>query len=192
MKIYRVMAALALIALIGGFVLLGGQHEHSPSPSPVITREIPQEPDGYAAKDARLVQTGPDGRPLYIVEAEHMQQHPGLGTVDMEQVQVGFHDDTGNLWQATGNHGVLGQTTGQVDLAGNVHAYGLLPGTQNEANLNTEHLHVDTQAQKVRTQDPVTMVTSDQHNQVHSLGLYADLKTGHVVLESNVHGVYLP
>jgi LPS export ABC transporter protein LptC len=190
--IYRFIAALTLIAFIVGSVLLSGQRERTAPAAASVVREAPQEPEGYAARHARLVQTGPDGQPLYIVEAEEMQQRPADGTVELSQVQVGFKDDGGNLWKASGDHGSLGQTTGQVDLEGNVHVHGVLPGTQSEAQMATERLHVDTQAQKVRTLDPVTLVTSDQRSWLASHGLYADLKSGRVRLESNVRGMFLP
>jgi LPS export ABC transporter protein LptC len=190
--IYRFIAAFALIAFIIGSVLLSGQHERTAIPSPIVSQQLPLEPQGYAAKHARLVQTGPDGRPLYVVEAEEMQQRPDAGTVELAQVQVGFRDDGGNLWTATGDHGSVGQETGQVDLEGNVHVNGLLPGTQDEAQLATERLHVDTQVQNVRTSDQVTMVTSNQRSQLRAQGLFADLKSGRVRLLSAVHGVFLP
>jgi len=188
--IYRIVTALAVIAVIVGSVLLGGQIERTPS-SPGLVRETLHDP-GYAARHARLVQTGPDGQPLYTVEAETMRQLPNQGTVELEQVRLGFKDDSGNLWNAWGDRGELGQATGQVELVGNVQVAGMLPGTTNEAYLATERLHVDTQAQIVRTQDTVTMSTSDQHNRLQAHGLEANLKTGHVHLESAGHGLYVP
>lgn len=187
--IYRIITALTFLAVVVGSVLLGGQQ--APSTEAII-REAAVHDQGYAARHARLVQTGPDGRPMYTVEAEAMKQLPDEGTVQLEQVRVGFRDDTGNMWNAWGDHGELGQATGQVDLIGNVQVAGLLPGTTDVAHLATERLHVDTQAQIVRTQETVTMSTSDQHYRVRSHGLFADLKSGHVEFESAVHGIYVP
>jgi LPS export ABC transporter protein LptC len=189
--IYRIIAALALIAIILGSLLhRGGQR--TTVPALAVSQEIPQDPEGYAARHARLIQTGPDGQPLYTVDAEAMQQRPDEGTVELEQVKVGFRDDGGNLWKAWGNHGSLGQDTGQVDLVGDVQVEGLLPGTQDEAHMATETLHVDTRAQIVHTTESVTMITSNRHSQLRSHGLYVNLKNGHVRLESAVHGTYVP
>jgi len=193
MMIFRLIAALGLIALIGFVLLSGGERERTSSVSQGLSREdMPQGPAGYAARNARLSQTGPDGRPLYTVEAESMRQLPAQGTVELEQVHLSFRDDGGNLWKAWGDHGSLGQDTGQVELVGNVHVAGLLPGTQDPTHLHTERLHVDTQAQQVHTQEPVTMTTDSHGGTLQSHGLSVDLKKGRVRLESEVHGTYLP
>jgi LPS export ABC transporter protein LptC len=189
--IYRIIAALTLVALIVGSMLLGAPHEHT-LPTQAASREVPHETEGYAARHARLIQTGPDGHPLYTVDAEDIRQRPDEGTVELETVKVGFRDETGNLWKAWGDHGRLGQATGQVDLQGNVRVAGLLPGTTDEAHMATERLHVDTQAQVMHTQDPVVMSTSDQRNRLQSRGLFANLKSGHVFFRSAVHGTYIP
>lgn len=189
--IYRVITALTFLAVVVGSVLLSNQIEQNPA-AQNVSREAAVHDPGYAARHARLVQTGPDGLPLYTVDAESMQQLPNEGVVELEQVRVGFRDDTGHMWNAWGDHGELGQNTGQVDLVGNVQVAGLLPGTTDVAHLATERLHVDTRAQIVQTEEPVTMTTSDQHNRVQSRGLLANLKDGHVELLSAVHGVYVP
>jgi LPS export ABC transporter protein LptC len=189
--IYKLMGVLTLLGVIGGSVLLGGPLER-PQAAPAVIHEVVRDQEGYAARHARLIQTGPDGQPLYTVEAEAMQQLPRQGTVKLEQVRVGFRDDGGNVWNAWGDHGELGQVTGQVELVGNVQAAGLLPGTSDEAHLATERLHVDTQAQVVVTRETVTISTSDEHNRLQSQGLVANLRSGHVLLASDVHGIYVP
>lgn len=188
--IYRIALALALIALVVGSLLLGGSRERAPSP--LVTREVPREQEGYAARHARLVQTGPDGQPMYTVEADAMQQHPSAGTVELTQVHVTFKDDGGHTWDAVGDQGSLGQTTGQVDLVGHVKIHGLLPGTREQAHLETHRLQVDTQTQLVRSREPVTMRNADSRYVLQSRGLVANLKNGHVELESAVHGTYKP
>jgi LPS export ABC transporter protein LptC len=187
--IYRIITALTFLAVVVGSMLLGGKN--TPSTQSVIHESAVRD-QGYAARHARLVQTGPDGRPLYTVEAEAMQQLPDEDTVLLEQVRLGFRDDTGNMWNAWGDHGQLAQPTGQVELVGNVQVAGVLPGTTDEAHLATERLHVDTQEKTVRTREVVTMSTSDQHYHVRSRGMFADLRSGRVHLESEVHGVYVP
>jgi LPS export ABC transporter protein LptC len=190
--IYRFIAALALIAAIVG-VIWSGERERVVPATQVQSRDEGQgQQPGYAARHARLIQTGPDGHPLYTVEAESMRQQPADSTVELEQVHLGFVDDGGNLWKAWGDHGSLGQDTGQVDLVGNVHVAGLLPGTQNEAHLHTERLHVDTQAHLLHTTEPVIMTTADERATLAAHGLTADLRSGHVRLKSEVHGTYLP
>ena len=77
---YRVLALVAFVALIVGVIVLsGGEREVA---APVVVEGAPADP-GYAASKARLVQTGPDGAPLYTIDAQEVQQQPEQDTVDL-------------------------------------------------------------------------------------------------------------
>ena len=183
---YRLVALLALLVLTVGMVLLSApQHESAPAGG-----GAPLHDPGYSAQQARLVQTGSDGRPLYTVDAAEIQQQPNQGTVQLEQVKLGFRDASGNEWTARAAHGELEQGSGVVRLAGNVHVAGILPGTEESAEISTEHLALDTQTEVLTTRDPVTVVMSGR--ELNARGLVASLKERHVQLESAVHGSFLP
>jgi LPS export ABC transporter protein LptC len=184
---YRLVALLAGLALVVGLVLLSG-----PPREPVVTSSAgaPARDPGYAALGARLVQTGADGQPLYSIDAARISQQPDDNAVQLTQVQMGFRAAGGQQWTARADHGELGQDTGVVQLDGNVHVAGLLPGTQDQAEISTGHLSFDTHAQVVATPDPVTLTVSGR--ELHAHGLLARLKEGRVQLESAVHGSYLP
>ena len=145
---------------------------------------------GYAARNARLVQTGPDGEPLYTLNAAQIRQEPDEGRVDMQQVQLGFRDAAGNNWTARGAHGAMGQDTGVIELDGAVHVSGIVPGTQDTTDISSEHISFDTNAQLVTTHDPVTITMSGRR--LEAQGLVANLKDRNVQLESAVHGSFLP
>ncbi|MGH8265846.1 MAG: LPS export ABC transporter periplasmic protein LptC [Steroidobacteraceae bacterium] len=186
--IYRLLAVVAAVALIVGVVLLSGPQRESAAPARV-GGAAPLDP-GYEALTARLVQTGPDGQPLYTLDAAQIHQQPDNSTVQLEQVQMGFRDTNGDQWTARAERGELGQDTGIVQLDGSVHVTGVLPGTQDEAQISTEHLSFDTHAQVVATRDPVTLVVSGRS--LSAQGLVASLKERRVQLESAVHGSFLP
>ena len=184
---YRLAALLALVALIVGLVLLA-----APQPETVArtTAGQPLHDPGYSAMQARLVQTGNDGRPLYTLDAAQIQQEPNRGLVELQQVRLGFRDESGNQWTARAAHGEVAQEGGVVQLDGNVHVSGILPGTEEPAEITSEHLAVDVNAQVVTTQAPVTIVMSGR--ELAARGLVARLKERHVHLESAVHGAFLP
>ena len=184
--IYRLLAILALVALIVGVVVLSGPQRESPAPATVGPLHDP----GYAARKARLIQTGPDGQPLYTLDAAQIQQQPNQGTVDLQQVLLGFRDTSGNPWTARADRGHLAQGSGVVQLEGDVRVVGALPDSGEPAEISTEHLVFDTQAQIVTTHDPVTLLMSGR--KLHAQGLVASLKERHVQLESAVHGSFLP
>jgi lipopolysaccharide export system protein LptC len=184
---YRLLGILAFVALlIGAIVLSGGQRE---SAAPVTVEESMPDP-GYSARGAHMVQTAADGHPLYTLDAAQVQQEGGEGTVKMQQVQFAFRDDSGNQWNARANEGELSQNSGIVKLAGAVHVNGRLPGSEEPADLTTEHLAFDTNAQLLTTSDPVTLVMSGR--KLDATGMIANLKESRVQLESAIHGTYLP
>ena len=183
---YRLVALLALLVLTLGLVLLSAPQRESSAPS----GGAPLHDPGYSALEARLVQTGPDGRPLYTLDATEIQQQPNQDTVELEQVKLGFRDANGNDWTARAAHGELAQGSGVVRLAGSVHVTGTLPGTEGSTEISTEHLAFDTKTEVVTTRDPVTVVMSGR--ELNARGLVASLKERHVQLESAVHGSFLP
>jgi LPS export ABC transporter protein LptC len=185
--IYRAVALLAGLALIVGLVLLSGPQRESVVPNAPGT--VAHDP-GYAALGARLVQTGADGQPLYSLDAARISQQPDESTVQLTQVQMGFRAANGQQWTARADRGELGQDTGVVQLDGDVHVVGLLPGTPDQAQISTDHLSYDTRTEVVTTPDPVTLTMGGR--ELHAKGLVAHLKEGRLQLESAVHGSYLP
>jgi LPS export ABC transporter protein LptC len=184
--ISRVLTLLALLALTVGMVLLSApQHESAPSAA-----GAPVHDPGYSALQARLVQTGADGRPLYTLDAAQIQQQPNSDTVELQQVTLGFRDANGNEWKARAAQGELAQGSGIVHLAGNVHVAGILPGSAEPAEMNTQHLSFDTKTEVLATRDPVTLLMSGR--ELNAQGMVASLKDRHVQLESAVHGSFLP
>ncbi|HUL18229.1 MAG TPA: LPS export ABC transporter periplasmic protein LptC [Steroidobacteraceae bacterium] len=184
---YRIFALVAFVALIVGVIVLsGGEREVA---APIIVEGPPTDP-GYAAKKARLIQTGPDGAPLYTIDAQEVQQQPAQDTVDLQQVVLGFKDSAGDEWTATARHGEVAQNSGIVKLDGAVHAMGTLSGTAEPADITTERLTFDTNTQIVTTRDRVTLIMSGR--KLDAAGMVANLKERHVQLESAVHGTYRP
>jgi LPS export ABC transporter protein LptC len=182
--IYRSLALAALVALIIGVVVLTGpQREVSPRSTTGPLRD-----PGYAARQAHLIQTGVDGQPVYTLDAALIQQQPDAGKVELQQVQLGFRDTFGNRWTARADRGELAQDSGVVQLAGAVRVNGLVPDSGQPAEITSEHLAFDTQAQIVSTHDPVTLLMAGR--QLHSVGLVANLKERRVQLESSVHGSF--
>jgi LPS export ABC transporter protein LptC len=185
--IYRLAVLAALLALLVGLVLLT-----APQPESVARAAAgqPLHDPGYSALQARLVQTGSDGLPVYTLDAAEIQQQPDRGLVELQQVRLGFRDASGNQWTARAARGELAQGSGVVQLDGDVHVAGTLPGTDEPTEITSEHLAFDTNAQVVTTQAPVTIVMSGR--ELEARGLIARLKDRHVHLESAVHGAFLP
>jgi len=181
---YRLLAIVAAVALIIGVMVISAPRREGGGQS--TASGLPRDP-GYAARDARLIETGADGHTL---DAAQVEQQPDTGKVGFEQVRLGFRDSTGNQWNARADRGELAQASGVVELEGGVHVAGVLPDSGQPAEIATEHLDFDTRAQIIATEDPVTLLVSGR--ELQALGLSASLKERRVQLESSVHGSFLP
>ena len=182
---YRLIAILAFVALLVGVVVLSGGERQTAAP---VTVEEPPPDPGYSAKKAHLIQTGPDGTPIYTLDAEEVQQLPQAGLIDMQQVVVGFKDSADEHWTARGNYGQLEQNSGIVKLEGAVRVAGIIPGTQDPAQITTEHASFDTNTQIIDSRDPVSLIMTGR--KLDATGLVLNLKERHLQLESSVHGTY--
>jgi LPS export ABC transporter protein LptC len=184
---YRVFIVVVFIAVIIGSILLGGQQRE-----PVSTTTIDESAGdlGYAARQARVTETGPDGHPLYTIDADLINEPPGTANIQLQRMRMSFRDAAGNEWTGRADTGVAAQDTGKVELLGDVQVSGVLPGLPDEANIRTEKLFVDTHDQTVTTDEPVTLAAGKAT--VRANGLSTNLNDGVVHLESNVHGTFSP
>jgi LPS export ABC transporter protein LptC len=184
--IFRILAALLFIAIIAGSFWLGVEQRETTA---TTTVEAPSADLGYSARQAVLVETGTDGLPVYTLNADVVRQHPSDG-VEFEQVQMSFRDANGQVWKGRADQGALTTDTGKVDLTGNVHVNGVLPGSEQMADLATEKLSVDTHENVISTLEPVAL--SSPGRVLRSKGLVATLKEHRLVLESSVRGTFTP
>jgi LPS export ABC transporter protein LptC len=184
--IFRVLVALLFIGIIAGSFWLGGEQRETTA---TTTVEASSADLGYSARNATLVETGADGLPMYTLNADVIRQHPSDG-VEFEQVHMSFRDADGQTWKGRADQGQLTTDTGKVDLTGNVHVSGLLPGSTQPADLETEKLSIDTHENIISTSEPVSI--NSPGRQLKSKGLLATLKEHQLVLESNVRGMFTP
>jgi len=185
--IFRGLTTLILIAVIVGAVLLGQQHFKQGAPPP--HRPQTSEP-GYSARDAELTETGPDGRPLYRLNAATVRESPRDGSVQLDDVQMTYRGENSNQWSLTAEHGSVRQSNEHIELTGHVRAVGVMPGTTGVAQFLSDRLFYDTQTDTATTPDPVTVLWSGR--ELQGTGLIANLKERRFRLESNVHGRFLP
>jgi len=185
--IFRIFATLVLIAVIGGSLLLGRQQREAETPT---AARRSAEDLGYGARDAQLIETGADGKPKYTVNAKLIEQHPKDDSVQLQVVHMIFDNVDGNRWTVDAAHGDIVNDGATIDLTGDVHVSGLLPGTQEPAEITSDRLSFDTRTNVVTSADPVTFSWAGR--QIHSVGIVASLQDSRVQLESAVHALFQP
>ena len=181
--IYRIFFFLTVLAVIVGSLMLARQQGGKPAPAAVQRSGS----EGYSARNARLVETGPDGEPLYTLDAAAIRQDPDRQQVQLTDVLLRFRDSSGRTWTATAERGQLGQDSRVIKLSRDVQLWGTPPGTQGPAEIATEKLSYDTRTEVAETGEPVTFVWPGCR--FHAIGLVANLKEHRVQLESSVHGI---
>ena len=185
--IFRIFATLALLAVVAGSVFLRGLRRDAEAPAPANRYA---EDLGYGARDAQLIETGADGRPRYTLNAKLIEQHPKDQSVQLQTVHMILNDADGNRWTVDAAHGDIRGDGVNIDLSGDVHVAGQLPGSDQVADITSERLSFDTHADVVTSADPVTF--SFPGRQIHAVGIIANLKDSQVQLESAVHGIFQP
>jgi lipopolysaccharide export system protein LptC len=184
--IRRVLAAALVIAIIVAAWLVLDRAQNAVSPLP---RAVPAMPTaGYSARQAEIIETGPDGRATYTVRAGLIRQLPDEQSVFLDDLQMQFRDEAGQLWDARAAHGRILEDSTQLDLRGDVVLSGLLGGEP--ARLTTEQLALDTHTEIATTKEPVLIDRAGLR--LTAQGLDANLKDLRVRLESSVHGSYKP
>jgi LPS export ABC transporter protein LptC len=185
--IFRIFATLVLLAVIAGSLFLGRERRSADTPAAANRRT---EALGYAALDAQLIETGADGWPRYTLNAKRIEQDPKDQSVQLQTVHMILNDADGNRWTVDAARGDIVGDGVNIELSGDVHVSGMLPGSEQSADITTDRLSFDTNADIVTSTDPVTFSWAGR--QIHSVGIVANLKDSHVQLESAVHGIFRP
>lgn len=183
--IYRIVAILTVVVVIAGSLLLARQNGTQGS---ATVRESSAD-EGYSARNAQLIQTGPSGLPLYTLNAATIRQLPDADLVQLSQVSMSFQNG-GEQWTATSDQGQLVSASNQIELSGHVQVSGILPGSSAPIHISTDALSFNSRARIVSTADPVTVDWAGRR--LDARGMVADLKAHRLQLESSVHAVLTP
>jgi LPS export ABC transporter protein LptC len=187
------LGALVLAALIVvGLLTLLGQGPSMPGLGLESSADEPAS--GYAAEHARLVQTGPDGTPQYLLEAEHLTLDSTSEDLAAQDLKLNYvpADAATNAheWTLTAREGHMPGGSMQIALSGNVRLTGKPAGAREPVRFETSVLDFDIDKQVARTKLPVSFFWGSRR--LTSRGLNADLKQGTLRLESSVHGRFPP
>jgi len=186
--VIRVIGITALLALlVAAWLVLRNEQGSTVAPSPGAAALANP---GYSARGAVLVETGPDGKPMYTLRAARIQEVPATQVSLLDDVQMEFRDATGHIWNGRADHGRVVDDATQVDLSGNVQLWGELGSSTAQATITSERMHVDTHTEVVSTRDPVVLTWSGQR--LTGRGMVVRLRSEQLRIDSDVHGRYVP
>jgi LPS export ABC transporter protein LptC len=180
-----------LISLLVLLVLVAAIYLFSRGPgvtSTQTTADQPAEAPGYAARNAEIIETGEDGRPMYTLVADLVRQHPNDNRVQLDAPRMTFLASDGNTWHVKARSGQIREDGANVQLFGDVHVNGRLPGAEAPAVIDTSILFFDTRNETVTTHAPVSIDWNGR--KLSGTGLTAKLPDHQIKLESRIHGSF--
>lgn len=174
------LSACALITWSWQRAVRGPQEEPAPANTEVA---------GYYLLKAGFVSPGPDGRPLYRLDAERMTHGMSSELVEMEGVRIEYQQETGPEWIVTAPRGSARLDWQTLRLEGGVRIV-FETESRPPAILTTPILDVDANASRATTASEVSL--EQGQNTVDAVGMTVDLTAGLVRLESRVNGFFTP
>lgn len=149
----------------------------------------------YDAHDVVVRQMGPDGALQYEVEAKQVTQQPRNGRITASDL-VMHHDPAGTTpggprrWTLTAERADLPEDGDVISLQGKVHAQGRLQDKQAPVSMVSEQLDYNLTTQDLASDQAVKLTWAG--GTVNGRKLRANIKSGDVALESEVHGTLSP
>jgi LPS export ABC transporter protein LptC len=179
----RIVIGLVVVAVIAGAVLFGQRSGSTPeSQTTGQTSDMP----GYSARNAEVVETGADGRPIFTVNAALVRQRSNDSRVQLDAPRMSLLTSDGGTWHIQARAGQIQADGSNVQLYGDVKLNGELSGSP--IVVGTSILSYDTRSEIASTHAPATFKTNA--GTVGGTGLIANLKESSISLESNVHGTF--
>jgi LPS export ABC transporter protein LptC len=161
----------------------------------LLDREPAQAPEeverpGYFLTGVVLEEFGTDGKLRIGLESESANEDPSSGTVRLADVAVDYHAPAGRRWHLTSAEARVPPGGRIIEFEGDVKLNGAPGDSTHQAELRTERLQLDTDAETAQTKSAVEL--SFGSHRMHATGMSADLKKGNLRLDSGVNGLFNP
>ena len=180
---WRLLGIFVVVGLIGAMYYFSSG---SGAPNARASADQPQETPGYSARDAEMVETGDDGRPLYTLLADQVRQHPNDNRIQLDAPRMTYIARDGVPWHVRARSGQIRGDGDLVELYGDVHLNGQTPDAEAPTVIDTSTLSFDTKREVVSTKAPLTLDWNGV--KVGATGVTVNLNDHKVKLESRVDG----
>jgi lipopolysaccharide export system protein LptC len=180
---FRLVGLLVALALIAGMYFLSrGPGASSTRPTTDESAEAP----GYAARNAEVVETGDDGRRLFTLTAEQVRQHPNDNRIQLDAPRMTYVASDGLPWHVRARSGQIREDGENIELFGEVHLNGEIPGAEAPTVIDTSVLSFNTKTEIVSTKAPLTLDWNGR--KLAAVGMTVNLNDHRVQLESRING----
>ncbi len=142
---------------------------------------------GYYLKSARILGTGPDGRPLYEIRAEYAEQQDD-GRIAFTDVQVRYSPGSNVPWSVNADTATILPNDQRVLLRG--HVLAISTDGERDTEIRTHYLELDPENYRAETDERVQIRIGARS--ITATGMLASLQDNHLVLKSNVSGKFVP
>ena len=150
----------------------------------------PTREPGYTAVKAQLLEMGDNGRPLYRLDAERIEQPRPNGDISVTEPRVVYDPAVGSPWTLQAMRGVLPPDGRFAHLSGDVQVQGTPQGSRAAVTIRTQLLDLDISRQQATSSERVQIDWGG--SRVSGRGLFADMKGNDLQLKSDVHGQSAP
>lgn len=185
MRAWRVAGFVLLVAAAAGTFYLArslSDQDAAQPPPPALQ-------SGFYLRDARILGTGTDGRPLFEVEAEYAEQR-GDQTIEFQNVRVRYSTDSGVPWHLEANSAIVSQNQELLILSGDVVATASEGLDGRDTEIRTPYLELEPEKYVAQTEDRVRIRIGARS--LTATGMLASLRENRVSLKSNVSGKFVP
>lgn len=177
------------IVILLGLLALSQYFLSSPTRSARQVRATSGEVESYYVEDAVLDQRDGDGKQLYRLSAERIEDQPRDQTVMLSKVTLRYPGaEAGSGWDLSADRGEISNDGNQIVLRENVRAQEL--GGNGMRLIKTSVLNLDVPASVVSTSAEV--IVEVQGKRLSAVGMTADLKANTVELQSAVNAHFEP
>ncbi len=189
----RLLGAAVVVGLAALAIWVAGT-DSSTGPTAASEDEAGSTYD-YEAHDVVVRQMGANGELQYEIEAKQVTQLPRNGRISAQEL-VMRHDPPGSpadgskRWTLTADRADLPEVDGAITLEGDVQASGRPQDSRTLLTLQTDMLTYDLESQTIATDSVVELTAGG--DKLTGRGLRANIKSGTVALESDVHGTLAP
>ena len=144
---------------------------------------------GYYLKAARILGTGPDGGPLYQIEAVHAEQREDE-RIEFSDVRIAYTPESEVPWIVDADKATIYPDRERVLLEGHVRAVSQEGFSGDETEIRTQVLELDPENFVAETDERVQIRIGARS--LTGEGMLASLNDNRVEIKSNVSGRFVP